>query len=495
MNKFGLVVLLFVVMISSVVIGIVLVFNPELSPLTGGFAGNQYLNSPPAADIRLTTIDGEPFRLSDYKGKVIAISFIYSHCPDICPAITSGFAELEDILEREGLLDDVVLVLVAVDYPGGYVAAVSGDTLYYINYTGDVEWTASLSGVEPKAVEMSQDGGVIVVWGGDKLLIYDRFGRLASSYSYGVEISDVFVSGAGSHIFVAVGERLYRYYTSVLENELTVRQVWNIGFDSQIVGVSALTNGTYSFVIDEAGDIYRVTRDGEIEESIAIGEGGILMGDVSSNGITATLVYETDVYIVNVVDNRLIKIDLNSSDILDLDVSQTGRYVAFALGERAIVYTGNGSKYLELNISALSVSISADDQYLSISTGEEVIRYNLYSNSTDWASEVRDVVSVDVAMERDSPKRLKEWGALYGTENVIFLYGSYRNLNQVWAKYGIAVFYADVDPPELSYLVAHTGVLYIIDKNFNVRIFFIGAPPQWSPADAANDIRILVREN
>lgn len=36
-------------------------------------------------DFELTDGNGKPFKLSDLKGKVVILSFGYTHCPDVCP--------------------------------------------------------------------------------------------------------------------------------------------------------------------------------------------------------------------------------------------------------------------------------------------------------------------------------------------------------------------------------------------------------------------------
>ncbi len=38
-----------------------------------------------APEIELTDHEGNPFRLSDHQGRVVAMFFGYTHCPDICP--------------------------------------------------------------------------------------------------------------------------------------------------------------------------------------------------------------------------------------------------------------------------------------------------------------------------------------------------------------------------------------------------------------------------
>jgi protein SCO1/2 len=45
-----------------------------------------------ARDFRLTDHNGRVRTLADFKGKVVAIFFGYTHCPDVCPTTLSDFA-------------------------------------------------------------------------------------------------------------------------------------------------------------------------------------------------------------------------------------------------------------------------------------------------------------------------------------------------------------------------------------------------------------------
>lgn len=101
------------------------------------------------------------------------------------------------------------------------------------------------------------------------------------------------------------------------------------------------------------------------------------------------------------------------------------------------------------------------------------------------------LVMVTVDPERDTPDRLKMWMDLYGLENVYLLTGELDEVSKVWMAYGVYVEKVEVDDPDLGYLVAHTGVVYLINRDFEVEVFFLGAPPQWSAEDIFNDIRIL----
>jgi protein SCO1/2 len=52
----------------------------------------------PAPDFVLTSQDGARVSLSDYKGKVVAITFIFVSCTDTCPLLTAKMVEVQDDL-------------------------------------------------------------------------------------------------------------------------------------------------------------------------------------------------------------------------------------------------------------------------------------------------------------------------------------------------------------------------------------------------------------
>jgi len=52
----------------------------------------------PAPEFSLTSQDGKPVSLADLRGKVVAVSFIYTQCPDICPMLTQKMVEVQEAL-------------------------------------------------------------------------------------------------------------------------------------------------------------------------------------------------------------------------------------------------------------------------------------------------------------------------------------------------------------------------------------------------------------
>ncbi len=68
----------------------------------------------PAPDFTLVNQFGEQTSLEDFKGKVVALSFIYASCTTICPIITSKFiATADELGDQVGR--DVTFVVVTVD--------------------------------------------------------------------------------------------------------------------------------------------------------------------------------------------------------------------------------------------------------------------------------------------------------------------------------------------------------------------------------------------
>jgi len=82
----------------AVAVGILSLLGP-LSARGDEFKGGLIMPPRPAAELALTTQDGREFRLSEERGKVVAVWFGYTYCPDVCP---TTLAELSQAQERLG---------------------------------------------------------------------------------------------------------------------------------------------------------------------------------------------------------------------------------------------------------------------------------------------------------------------------------------------------------------------------------------------------------
>ena len=90
-----------------------------------GWAGAGLGNPGVAPDFVLTDQEGKPVRLSDQRGKIVLLTFLYTQCPDICPLMADNLnaALLElDPAARE----DVRVLAVSVDPERDTPATVRG---------------------------------------------------------------------------------------------------------------------------------------------------------------------------------------------------------------------------------------------------------------------------------------------------------------------------------------------------------------------------------
>jgi protein SCO1/2 len=64
----------------------------------------------PRLDFHMTA-DGKPVTAADFKGKVVALYFGYSHCPDVCPATLANLTDMAAKVNSP----DVAILFVTVD--------------------------------------------------------------------------------------------------------------------------------------------------------------------------------------------------------------------------------------------------------------------------------------------------------------------------------------------------------------------------------------------
>ncbi len=67
----------------------------------------------PAPDFALTDEHGQPFKLSEARGKWILLAYGYTHCPDVCPLTLSHLRDVKKAIDPDG--DKVQVVFVTID--------------------------------------------------------------------------------------------------------------------------------------------------------------------------------------------------------------------------------------------------------------------------------------------------------------------------------------------------------------------------------------------
>jgi protein SCO1/2 len=68
-----------------------------------------------APPFSLVDADGRGVTLSDFKGKVLVLHFIYASCPDVCPLHADRIAELQSLINASPMKDQVRFVSITTD--------------------------------------------------------------------------------------------------------------------------------------------------------------------------------------------------------------------------------------------------------------------------------------------------------------------------------------------------------------------------------------------
>ncbi len=134
---------LFITFIGAFGLGLVIFFifnsirNSQATtsePINGNVAAYQGTVIEPPRELSnwtLTATDGEPFSLSDLRGRYVVMSFGYTHCPDVCPTTLSNYKRIKRLLRDKA--QNVAFVFISVDYErdtpevlGNYISQIDG---------------------------------------------------------------------------------------------------------------------------------------------------------------------------------------------------------------------------------------------------------------------------------------------------------------------------------------------------------------------------------
>lgn len=74
------------------------------------FNGSLIEPSPPAIDFELQSFNGESFRLSEQKGRIVLLFFGYANCPDFCPTTLTEYKNIHENLGEKASSVDFVFI-------------------------------------------------------------------------------------------------------------------------------------------------------------------------------------------------------------------------------------------------------------------------------------------------------------------------------------------------------------------------------------------------
>jgi protein SCO1 len=84
----------------------------QQSAAGSGFYGTLALPAKQAPPIDLRNYLGQPVTLSQYRGKAVLVTFLYTHCPDVCPLITANLRVVLSQLGAEAAKAQIIAVSV-----------------------------------------------------------------------------------------------------------------------------------------------------------------------------------------------------------------------------------------------------------------------------------------------------------------------------------------------------------------------------------------------
>jgi protein SCO1/2 len=97
--------------------------NAKKTAPADGFRGATLTPIKAAPPISLRNYEGKRVTLSQYRGKAVLVTFLYVHCPDVCPAIASALRVVHQQLGPEA--SKVQVIAVSVDPRGDKPSSVA----------------------------------------------------------------------------------------------------------------------------------------------------------------------------------------------------------------------------------------------------------------------------------------------------------------------------------------------------------------------------------
>jgi protein SCO1/2 len=117
------------------------------------FAREVFADPKPASDFHLTDQNGRPLSLENLRGKVVLLTFGYTHCPNICPMTLANLNQAFTLLKPEQQ-SQVQVVFISVDPQRdtqaqllGYVPFYNPSFLGATSSTGEIARVARAYGV------------------------------------------------------------------------------------------------------------------------------------------------------------------------------------------------------------------------------------------------------------------------------------------------------------------------------------------------------------
>jgi protein SCO1/2 len=163
---------------------------------TADFRGGVLKPPKPASDVTLTTQDGKPFKLSSEQGKVVALWFGYTFCPDVCPTTLADLTRARQQLGKDA--DRLRIVFVTVDPERDtparlrdYVKAFGGNFIAATGTPAQLAQARTAYGVVAEKRIVAGTSAVYLIDHSAFVYVVDRAGRLRLMFPFGISVEDM----------------------------------------------------------------------------------------------------------------------------------------------------------------------------------------------------------------------------------------------------------------------------------------------------------------
>ena len=119
------------------------------------FAGSVANPTKPVPPLKLRDSLGKPVNINNYRGKAVLVTFIYDHCPDICPLIVGNLHTAQNELGAQA--NNLQIIAVSVDPQGDTPKTVKAFLAEH-QMTGRMQY---LIGSRPKLEKVWANWGIV----------------------------------------------------------------------------------------------------------------------------------------------------------------------------------------------------------------------------------------------------------------------------------------------------------------------------------------------
>ncbi|TIC81238.1 SCO family protein [Crenobacter intestini] len=164
------------------------------------FKGSDLTGVAFGGDFALLADDGQRVALSDYRGKVVALFFGYTHCPDVCPTTMLEYAAARRALGEDGRGLQVLFVSLdpARDTPAVLKGYVPHFDPTFVGLTGTADEVAAVAGrfkIVANRVEgegggytLDHSAGSYLIGRDGQLRVYQAYGTPADALAHDIRI-------------------------------------------------------------------------------------------------------------------------------------------------------------------------------------------------------------------------------------------------------------------------------------------------------------------